>query len=73
MNKAALIKWEAKELRPAINYFQHSLIFNKKVNNQSGMYGIYSNLAMIYADLAKYDSSLYFFKKTLEGRRKNSE
>lgn len=73
LNKAALVKWEAKELRPAINYFQHSLKFNKKVDNKSGMYGIYSNLAMIYADLAMYDSSLYFFQKTLEGRRKNSE
>ncbi|WP_169315235.1 tetratricopeptide repeat-containing sensor histidine kinase [Bernardetia litoralis] len=73
LNKAALIKWEEKELRPAINYFHQSLQFNKKVDNQSGMYGIYSNLAMIYADLSKYDSSLYFFKKTLEGRRKSSE
>ncbi len=73
LNKAALIKWEAKELRPAINYFHQSLDFNRKVNNKSGMYGIYSNLAMIYADLSKYDSSLYFFQKTLEGRRKNSE
>ena len=73
LNKAALIKWEAKDLRPAINYFQASLKFNQKVNNQSGMYGIYSNLAMIYADLAMYDSSLYFFQRTLEGRRKNSE
>ncbi len=73
LNKAALIKWEAKELRPAINYFHQSLQFNKKVDNQSGMYGLYSNLAMIYADLSKYDSSLYFFQKTLEGRRKNSE
>ncbi|WP_338762823.1 tetratricopeptide repeat-containing sensor histidine kinase [Bernardetia sp. ABR2-2B] len=73
LNKAALIKWEAKELRPAINFFQHSLQFNEKVNNESGMYGIYSNLAMIYADLAMYDSSLHFFQKTLEGRRKKSE
>ncbi|WP_291728079.1 tetratricopeptide repeat-containing sensor histidine kinase [Bernardetia sp.] len=73
LNKAALIKWEDKDLRPAINYFQASLNYNKKVNNQSGMYGIYSNLAMIYADLAMYDSSLYFFKRTLKGRRKNSE
>ncbi len=73
LNKAALVKWEEKDLRPAINYFHQSLIFNKKVDNQSGMYGIYSNLAMIYADLSKYDSSLYFFQKTLKGRRKNSE
>lgn len=73
LNKAALIKWEAKELRPAINYFHQSLDLNKKVANQSGIYGIYSNLAMIYADLSKYDSSLYFFQKTLEGRRKNAD
>ncbi|WP_375559913.1 ATP-binding protein [Bernardetia sp. OM2101] len=73
LNKAALVTWEAKDLRPAINYFHQSLKFNEKVDNQSGMYGIYSNLAMIYADLAKYDSSLYFFQKTLAGRRKKSE
>jgi signal transduction histidine kinase len=73
LNKAALVQWEAKDLRPAINYFHQSLKLNQKVDNQSGMYGIYSNLAMMYADLAKYDSSLYFFQKTLEGRRKNSE
>ncbi len=73
LNKAALIKWEEKDLRPAIDYFHQSLKLNKKVDNQSGMYGIYSNLAMIYADLSKYDSSLYFFQKTLEGRRKKSE
>ncbi|WP_338766235.1 SpoIIE family protein phosphatase [Bernardetia sp. ABR2-2B] len=70
LNKAALIHWDKKELRPAITYFQKSLIFNQKVDNQSGMYGIYSNLATIYADLEKFDSSLVFFQKTLEGRKK---
>jgi tetratricopeptide (TPR) repeat protein len=70
LNKAALIHWDKKELRPAITYFQKSLIFNEKVNNQSGMYGIYSNLATIYADLEKFDSALIFFQKTLEGRKK---
>ena len=28
---------------------------------------------LLYADLAMYDSSLYFFQRTLEGRRKNSD
>lgn len=70
LNKAALIHWDKRELRPAITYFQKSLTFNQKVNNQSGMYGIYSNLATIYADLEKFDSALIFFQKTLEGRKK---
>ncbi len=70
LNKAALIHWHKKELRPAITYFQKSLIFNQKVDNQSGMYGIYSNLATIYADLEKFDSALIFFQRTLEGRKK---
>ncbi|AFM05967.1 Stage II sporulation protein E (SpoIIE) [Bernardetia litoralis DSM 6794] len=69
MNKAALIHWDKKELRPAITYFQKSLFFNQKVDNQSGMYGIYSNLATIYADLEQFDSALIFFQKTLEGRK----
>ena len=63
LNKAALIHWDKKELRPAITYFQQSLVFNRKVDNQSGMYGIYSNLATIYSDLEKFDSSLIFFEK----------
>ncbi len=70
LNKAALIHWDKKELKPAITYFQRSLVLNQKVNNQSGMYGIYSNLATIYADLSKFDSSYIFFQKTLEGRKK---
>jgi hypothetical protein len=70
LNKAALIHWDKKELRPAVTYFQKSLIFNQKIDNQSGMYGIYSNLATIYADLEKFDSALIFFQKTLEGRKK---
>ncbi|WP_375560892.1 SpoIIE family protein phosphatase [Bernardetia sp. OM2101] len=70
LNKAALIHWDKKELRPAITYFQKSLVFNQKVDNQSGMYGIYSNLATIYADLEKFDSALIFFQRTLEGRKK---
>ena len=70
LNKAALIHWDKKELRPAITYFQKSLVLNQKVDNQSGMYGIYSNLATIYADLEKFDSALIFFQKTLEGRKK---
>ncbi len=53
LNKAALIHWDKKELRPAITYFQQSLTFNQKVDNKSGMYGIYSNLATIYADLVR--------------------
>ncbi len=69
LNKAALIHWERKELRSAITYFQQSLTLNQKVDNKSGMYGIYSNLATIYADLEKFDSSLVFFQKSLDGRK----
>ncbi|WP_086047974.1 tetratricopeptide repeat-containing sensor histidine kinase [Hugenholtzia roseola] len=71
MNKVALIYWEHKQIHKAIAYFNHSLLLNENVANKSGQYGIYSNLAMLYSDLHLYDSSLYFFQKNLEGRRKN--
>jgi signal transduction histidine kinase len=70
INKVALIYWEHKQIQKAIDYFHRSLILNEGVENKSGQYGIYSNLGMLYSDLHQYDSSLYFFNKNLEGRRK---
>lgn len=73
MNKAALIRWDNKDYSVAIQYFKQSLLLNRKVENKSGSYGIYSNLAMLYADLNQYDSSLIYFQRTLEGRRKSKQ
>ncbi|MCC5945200.1 MAG: tetratricopeptide repeat protein [Bernardetiaceae bacterium] len=73
LNKAALIHWERKEYREAIDFFQRSLELNQRLSNQSGIYGIYSNLGTIYADLEKYDSAYYYFERTLEGRRKSGQ
>jgi serine phosphatase RsbU (regulator of sigma subunit) len=71
LNKAALIRWEKKDYKSAIKYFKQSLQLNRRVDNKSGAYGIYSNLATIYADLEQYDSALVYFQRTLNGRRKS--
>ena len=70
LNQAALTRWEEKKYNEAIKYFEKSVELNKKVNNEHGIIGIYSNLAMIYADQGKDKESLGYFEKTLEGRQK---
>jgi tetratricopeptide (TPR) repeat protein len=72
LNKAALIHWEKKEYHPAIRYFKESLDLNQKIDNQTGIAGIYSNLGTIYADLEKYDSAHFYFDKSLKIRRKGA-
>lgn len=72
LNQAALTRWEEKRYDEAINYFKKSVKLNEKVNNEHGIIGIYSNLAMIYADQEKHEESLDYFFKTLEGRKKEN-
>lgn len=69
INKAALICWDAREFQKAIDLFHQSLVLNRLVDNQSGIFGINNNLAFLHADLQQYDSSVYYFTKVLEGRR----
>ncbi|WP_250631941.1 ATP-binding protein [Rhodoflexus caldus] len=70
INKAALTYWDAREFQKAVNLFHQSLVLNRLVNNQSGIFGIDNNLAFLHADLQEYDSSVYYFQKVLEGRRR---
>jgi len=73
LNHVASVHWEAKKYDSAIYYFENSLKLNASVDNQHGMYGIYSNLAMIYSDMKDYPTSLEYFLKTLEGRKKGKD
>lgn len=70
INKAALTYWNAREFQKAIDLFHQSLALNRLIDNQSGIYGINNNLAFLHADLQQYDSSVYYFTKVLEGRRR---
>jgi len=69
VNKAALAYWENRNFGKAIDLFHRSLVLNRLVDNQSGIFGIYNNLAFLHSDLAQYDSAIFYFNKVLEGRR----
>lgn len=73
LNQAATIRWEKKDYAQAIDYYKKSVRLNELVANESGILGIYSNMAMLYADLGDYNNAVIYFKKTLEGRLKGSD
>ena len=70
LNQAAVIAWEAKNYPKAIEFYGKSLKLNEKVNNLQGIFGINSNLGMIYADMGDYETAIGYFYKTLEGRKR---
>lgn len=73
LNKAAMIEWEHNQYKKAIKLYEKSLSLNSKINNQQGIMGITSNLAMIHADMKAYDEAYRYFKITLEGRQGGSD
>lgn len=73
LNEVAMHFWELNRYQEAVDIFEKSAKLNQKVNNKQGVFGIYSNLAMIHADMGKYDTSLKYFEYTLEGRKKGAD
>lgn len=73
INQVAMQRWEMSDYDSALLLFNHSLKLNQKINNQQGVFGIYSNLAMIHADIKEYEKALKYFSITLEGRKAKGE
>lgn len=71
LNQAAMVRWEEKQYDEAIKYFNKSITLNERVNNDHGVIGIYSNLAMIYTDKEDHQTAYDYFEKTLQGRKKS--
>jgi signal transduction histidine kinase len=68
LNTAAIQTWEAKDYLTSITYFNQSIELNKKINNQSGISKINSNLGMIYSDMGDFAKSLSYFQASLDYR-----
>ncbi|MGB0523231.1 MAG: SpoIIE family protein phosphatase [Flammeovirgaceae bacterium] len=73
LNKAAMIEWEHNQYQKAIDLYEKSLELNSKIDNQQGITGITSNLAMIHADMKAYDAAYRYFKITLDARLKGTD
>jgi signal transduction histidine kinase len=71
LNDAAIVRWEEKNYKEAIDYFDRSLLLNKQINNESGIDKINSNLGMIYSDMQNFEKSLSYFQQSLVYRKKN--
>lgn len=52
------------ELQEALSYFLKSTKIVEKLNNPGELTSKYSNLALLYCDLGKTDSALYYLEKT---------
>lgn len=73
LNTAAIQTWEAKDYLTSITYFNQSIELNKKINNQSGISKINSNLGMIYSDMGDFAKSLSYFQASLDYRLAHGE
>ena len=71
LNEAATMVWEEKNYPDAIKYFNQSIELNTTIANEAGISKIQANLGMIYADMAQYEQSLDWFKKSLIYREKS--
>jgi signal transduction histidine kinase len=71
LNEAAIVRWEEKNYKEAIDYFNRSLELNKQIHNDSGIDKINSNLGMIYSDIQSFEKSLSYFQQSLDYRKKN--
>jgi len=73
INEAGMIAWESKDYLNAIKYFNRSIEINRKINNESGISKLHSNLGMIYTDMAQYENSLNHFQLALDYRLKHGQ
>ncbi len=68
INEAGITAWENKDYLNAIDYFNRSIELNSKINNESGISKLQSNLGMIYTDMRQYKNSLNYFQLALDYR-----
>lgn len=73
INTASITAWENKDYPKAIDFFNRSIELNKKINNDSGIAKIQSNLGMIYSDMREYEQSLKYFQSALDYRLEYGE
>ena len=73
LDNTALLYWKHNHYNKAIQYYQESLVLNEQLQNYSGVAGINSNLAMIYADKGDHKNAYDYFEKTLTVRKAQKE
>ncbi|HNT41416.1 MAG TPA: tetratricopeptide repeat protein, partial [Tenuifilaceae bacterium] len=55
LNKIAFIYWENGNVNEAIKYFLETVPLNEKIGNYTDVKAVYSNVALIYADMDRLD------------------
>lgn len=69
LNQIAEIYWNRNHFETSAEYYQKSLILNRKLGNENGMAGINSNLGMIYSDIGDYQKSVDHLLQAVAARR----
>ncbi|MDF1548207.1 MAG: tetratricopeptide repeat protein [Bacteroidales bacterium] len=69
LNQIAEIYWNRNHFETSAEYYQKSLILNRKLGNENGMAGINSNLGMIYSDIGDYQKSMDHLLQAVAARR----
>ncbi|WP_075591110.1 SpoIIE family protein phosphatase [Labilibacter marinus] len=69
LNAIAEGYWNGKDYYNAIEYYIKSIRLNEKINNQSGIGSISSNLGMIHSDLKDYENALKYFNTSIQIRK----
>lgn len=72
-NQIAMLYWEHNHFNDAIHSYEKSLVINNALGNENGIAMINSNLALLYADMRKYDKSLEKFTTTYSIRKAKNE
>ncbi|MCK4661318.1 MAG: tetratricopeptide repeat protein [Bacteroidales bacterium] len=65
LNKIGFLYWETNNPDLAIEYFDKSIVLNKKIGNKNAIKSLYGNIGMIYSDKGDYETALLNFRKCL--------
>lgn len=60
------------DLVQSLDYLMKSKVACLKANNQSGLYSVYSDLALFYSNIDDYQTALYYAKQSLYSVKKTS-
>ncbi len=73
LNKVAMLYWEHNYMPNALDYYKQSLGLNNRLGNRNAIAMINSNIALILADMEKYEEALTYFDKTFVVRKAKNE
>ncbi len=72
-NQIAMKYWEHNYLELGLKFYKKSLELNTQLGNRNAIAMINSNIALILADMKKYDESLIYFEQTFVVRKAKDE